>query len=307
MGDNCKCGGELRWCDVCIGWKCEVCDTIAEDYGDDDEDDDYGLRLPVPHRSSPMTDQDAFLRAIVEYPFDILSRLVFADWLDENDDGANGFAERAEFIRLQCDAVRDDRERSLLINDSTRWVPAGWTVITSPKWRPDEAGMTLPAVRYRNGFVQEISCSLNWWIGGECEHTAEWVEDDEEQDRLFAEAQAACRRCHGTGRTPANGPAVVSRHPVTRVEVTDLEPTESNPHLADLHGSRYWYWPYHGQLPDEIMASDHITRITSPQIPSREVRRFASPEAAVEALSRVLVDWAREQAGLTSIPWEVRQ
>lgn len=42
MGDNCKCGGELRWCDVCIGWKCEVCDTIAEDYGDDDEDDDYG-------------------------------------------------------------------------------------------------------------------------------------------------------------------------------------------------------------------------------------------------------------------------
>jgi hypothetical protein len=151
-----------------------------------------------------------------------------------------------------------------------------------------------PSFLVRNGFVQDIRCPLAWWVGGEC-------------PCFTNEPDAGCDACHGTGRTPASGPAVVSRHPVTRVEVTNLKPTESNPHLADLHGSRYWYWPYHGQLPDEIMASDHITRVTSPQIPSREVRRFASPEAAVEALSRVLVDWARKRAGLTSIPWEVRQ
>lgn len=44
-----------------------------------------------------MSDLDALLAAILEYPSDDLPRLIFADWLDEN-----GESERGEFIRVQC-------------------------------------------------------------------------------------------------------------------------------------------------------------------------------------------------------------
>lgn len=43
------------------------------------------------------TQQQAFLQHITEHPDDLVTRLVYADWLDENGD-----IERAEFIRVQC-------------------------------------------------------------------------------------------------------------------------------------------------------------------------------------------------------------
>ena len=67
-------------------------------------------------------EHESFLRAIIARPDDDLPRLVFADWLDENatqshwDDihrhdsigvrPGNGYAERAEFIRVQCELAR---------------------------------------------------------------------------------------------------------------------------------------------------------------------------------------------------------
>ena len=45
------------------------------------------------------SDGDALLRAICEHPAEDTPRLVYADWLQEN-----GNADRAEFIRLQCEA-----------------------------------------------------------------------------------------------------------------------------------------------------------------------------------------------------------
>lgn len=44
------------------------------------------------------SDGDALFRAVCENPADETPRLVYADWLEEN-----GHAERAEFIRLQCE------------------------------------------------------------------------------------------------------------------------------------------------------------------------------------------------------------
>jgi uncharacterized protein (TIGR02996 family) len=48
-----------------------------------------------------MTQDDAFLQAILEDPDDDTPRLVYADWLDEHGD-----ADRAEFIRVQCELAR---------------------------------------------------------------------------------------------------------------------------------------------------------------------------------------------------------
>jgi uncharacterized protein (TIGR02996 family) len=44
-------------------------------------------------------DGDNLFRAVCENPADDMPRLVYADWLQEN-----GHPERAEFIRLQCEA-----------------------------------------------------------------------------------------------------------------------------------------------------------------------------------------------------------
>src|SRR5262245_14167815 len=48
-----------------------------------------------------MDERQALLRAICENPDDDTPRLVFADWLQEH-----GEEDRAEFIRLQCEAAR---------------------------------------------------------------------------------------------------------------------------------------------------------------------------------------------------------
>ncbi len=48
-----------------------------------------------------MTDRDALLAGIRAAPDDDLPRLVYADWLEEHGD-----ADRAEFIRLQCEHFR---------------------------------------------------------------------------------------------------------------------------------------------------------------------------------------------------------
>lgn len=65
-----------------------------------------------------MTHEDAFIRAITESPEDDTHRLVYADWLEEN-----GQAERARFIRLQCEAAVlpwDDPRRSALYKEIGR-------------------------------------------------------------------------------------------------------------------------------------------------------------------------------------------
>ena len=48
-----------------------------------------------------MAQEEAFLRAVLAKPNDDLPRLIFADWLDEQDQSA-----RAEFIRVQCELTR---------------------------------------------------------------------------------------------------------------------------------------------------------------------------------------------------------
>ncbi|VTU00198.1 Repeat-companion domain TIGR02996 OS=Singulisphaera acidiphila (strain ATCC BAA-1392 / DSM 18658 / VKM B-2454 / MOB10) GN=Sinac_4455 PE=4 SV=1: LRR_6: LRR_6 [Gemmataceae bacterium] len=58
-----------------------------------------------------MSDEDALLGAIRDDPDDDTPRLVYADWLQENGD-----PERAEFIRLECEADRAGR-------DSPTYVP----------------------------------------------------------------------------------------------------------------------------------------------------------------------------------------
>jgi uncharacterized protein (TIGR02996 family) len=104
-----------------------------------------------------MSVADGFLRAIIAEPDEDAHRLAFADWLDENDQ-----ADRAEFIRAQCELARlpddDPRradlevcERRLLAQHAVEWAapwPAfgNWEYAGDGPWR----------VVFRRGFLEAI-------------------------------------------------------------------------------------------------------------------------------------------------------
>src|SRR5262245_52942331 len=99
----------------------------------------------------------AFLRDIIENPRDDARRLIFADWLDEND-----HAERAAFIRVQCELASMDeddprradlltRERELLAAHQKTWVQE------VPTWARRYA-------RFHRGFIDEIHVTASQWL-----------------------------------------------------------------------------------------------------------------------------------------------
>lgn len=279
-----------------------------------------------------MSDHDALLRTIVEYPFDLRTRLVYADFLDENVRDVeclscggcghtsaycttggcngccdscngtgkvpNGFGERAEFIRLMCDGhdtPHDLWKKVYPLGDSP-FHPRTEDGINVGKddWFRSEV---YPAVEWtqlphgfvRNGLVQEILCEWAWWVGGEC-------------PCFTNEPDAGCDACHGTGRTPANGPMVVAKHPVTRVVVLEVPGEESLLWDRSSEGEKE-EWVLAGRYYGQPCPHDVWMEFSDPD----KGWPYPTREAAVEALSRALVDWARKRAGLTPIQWEVSQ
>jgi uncharacterized protein (TIGR02996 family) len=100
-----------------------------------------------------MTHEDAFLQTIAENPEDG-PRLVYADWLDEH-----GRAERAEFIRLQCElagmAVFNAHRRRLQVRQQqmldahgAAWLKEEWPQVGEPVITPRT---------FVRGFVAELS------------------------------------------------------------------------------------------------------------------------------------------------------
>src|SRR5262245_55720746 len=75
-----------------------------------------------------MSDDDAFLQAVLDRPDDDAPRLVYADWLEEHGD-----PDRAEFIRVQIEQARlpqgdrrgpalRKREKGLLKANKKAWL-----------------------------------------------------------------------------------------------------------------------------------------------------------------------------------------
>lgn len=96
-----------------------------------------------------MSEQVAFLAAIIAAPEDDLPRLVYADWLDENGD-----PDRAEFIRLQIERLRTKEEKQYPRPMKDRITQLRG--VNESKWRAELP--SLPGVtwgRYWRGFISE--------------------------------------------------------------------------------------------------------------------------------------------------------
>lgn len=228
---------------------------------------------------------DGLMRSVVEHPFDVAVRLILADRLDEV-----GEAERAEFIRLQCEGAEFGYREVRLFDE---WKFADWFLDLG------EAGVDVvlpwveparPGAIVRNGFVGEVRCPMAWWMGTPCEACHGNLNE------------VYCGWCQGTGfRTPGHGAEVVSRHPVTRVVVTSPRP---QPVL--LSGG---YRPpslSRDDLPAEVFERLEVDDTHFACSPGR-VLHYTTDAEADDAMSRALVGIARWRAGLPAIPWEVSQ
>ncbi|MGL4549892.1 MAG: TIGR02996 domain-containing protein, partial [Gemmataceae bacterium] len=96
--------------------------------------------------------ESAFLRAIADDPDDLVSRRVYADWLEEQPDAARH--ERAEFLRLQfarAAGALAARQRELLERHRGAWEGRFRGLIRS--------------CEYRNGFAERVTLDGEHFVG----------------------------------------------------------------------------------------------------------------------------------------------
>jgi uncharacterized protein (TIGR02996 family) len=105
-----------------------------------------------------MSHHEAFLQAILETPEDDVSRLVFADWLEDHGD-----PERAEFIRVQCRLAAldgDELECRELWRREYELLADHWGEWTAPL-----VGR-VSHWEFRRGFVEQIKASGRQFLKG---------------------------------------------------------------------------------------------------------------------------------------------
>jgi uncharacterized protein (TIGR02996 family) len=100
-----------------------------------------------------VTDGQALLQAILDYPNDDVPRLVYADWLEEHDDPA-----RAEFIRAQVELASLPEGHpeldGLRKREQELWRAHG------PRWRQVVAPWLRGGVVFRRGFIDEFDGTI---------------------------------------------------------------------------------------------------------------------------------------------------
>ena len=262
-----------------------------------------------------MTTREGLVAAILAAPDDDLPRLVFADWLEEN-----GEADRAAWIRIQCELERT-------MPDRRPWyIPGNWPDKVRPTSRQnlerhiwakavesemvldwfkvfahnsvseagvgiiwgddqmsdtdDDDGTECPRATIRRGFVSEVHCTL-----------ADWCGDDGGEPILFESPAADYGVVYPSRlRRAGIGPQIVRRHPVERVVLVDREPWQT--------GNRWSWWtestaetrPYEvaSSLPQDVfrLMHGHNNYYT-------DSRAFPTREDADKAMSAALIAWAK--------------
>jgi uncharacterized protein (TIGR02996 family) len=112
-----------------------------------------------------MDDEAAFLRAIRERPDDDLPRLIFADWLEEHAgtwrDAARDFADRAEFIRLQCAMARNDEQELKHWPDPDGRRGELLSKKNRAEWEQPLRALGAPFDLFRRGFPEAVTMSAS--------------------------------------------------------------------------------------------------------------------------------------------------
>ena len=115
---------------------------------------------------------------------------------------------------------------------------------------------------------------------------------------------ATCWTCNGSGRTPANGPELVRKWPLTRAAAADLDPLFSRLDVGGPDGDWCWVVRSAVMIGDDVDAATHLLppdlweMLTGfDTTPSARVRakRYPSRKQADDALSQALLSWAKSR------------
>lgn len=264
-----------------------------------------------------MTDEDAFLAAVLDRPDDGTPRLVYADWLD--DHGGEAGEHRAKMIRGMLDPAGPQRWRTTfpeiadIIHGDRRfslWIDGICHERADDQQSSDDS---TPAVYIRRGFVGELRVApLDVLLGGECGRCG----GEGRVESPNPEFTRRCPGCEGTpggddyrcsGRTPGLAAAVFARHPVTRVVVADREPVRFEGRVMWHNaGHRLTSSGYAGyERPADHLPACVFGRLggfaKQPGRLTEMVRSYPTRAAALDALSHALVDHCRGLVGLPPV------
>lgn len=231
-----------------------------------------------------MADHAGFLTDIIAHPDDDTPRLIYADWLDEQDKTA-----RAEFIRVQCELAR-------LIG------PLG-AVSIGNAGRVKDLRQRRAALLYQLASAISAPFKQGDWHGI-THHTGEPVitihlkgQDDAWVDvRLTFRRGFACAVACPCDAWLERGPRLVREQPLRLVELIDKEPGGLAGGTEDRSG---FFWE-----PGIRYDSPHQIPFALPEAVGWKpfffggimVYRFPTAELATDALSAACLLWAKEQS-----------
>jgi uncharacterized protein (TIGR02996 family) len=218
---------------------------------------------------------ELLLRAILTNPADDTARLVYADWLQENEQG-----QRAAVIRLGVEIGRVEmrcQKKGLALSHTGA---VGPLFVPRCRCRP----CSLARAEYR------AELSLAESVG-----TDQWME--------FAAIGAGCRRQRGfvsairlsLAAFMEHAKVLFSAHPFTAVTLTDRLPVMEFPHGEEPYFTWFHYdrsiavpsvFDHHWAIPTEIGGEGHYTRF------------HLDSQAADKWLSARCVAYGRSLAGL---------
>lgn len=242
------------------------------------------------------------LRRVLAAPEDDRPRQEYAAVCEQyancagNGEFSDGRKERAEFIRVQCELAKlnlrndglplrdypgqdfdrrltlEKRERDLWVQYCTQWFRNPNRLYRYNAGHPEyvAGGIVFNAIR---GFVSHVRCSLDDWCGGVCDWSG------------YSGDHSECRHCGGTGRTPALGPPLVRRQPITTVRV-NLTPV-----VERFDGSALAHWT-------DIPADVH-RHLGANEWSGRTAGE--ATENAHQGLSTALIAWAKWASALIAL------
>lgn len=201
----------------------------------------------------------ALLRGVLVQPADDTRRLVIADFIEEAGD-----ADRAEFIRVACEAeVIQDAEphrANELLEHNFKW-----------RGNAGMVGCNYGNVTWRRGFVNKIECTLSAFMSGNCSRCGGHGGGPNRYE------PSKCSSCNGTGTSPGLVDTLFAAHPVTEVVLSDV-PIRS-------YSARPWFYVSSPPLIDPMLKT-----------PLNGL--FDTVQEAKQAVSRWAVDLGRSRAKL---------
>lgn len=245
------------------------------------------------------TDEQQFMRAICAEPGDDMSRLVFADFLEEN-----GQAERAEWIRVQIALTQPIECKGWGCRKCTS--PA----VKVPSFREEDCGCRFNekrnALERREQELRQPN-AFEWFaIPGlfacsvwDHSPTVRWHDGDESNDVMGGDTSrgfisSITLPCADFMR---HAGAIFQSQPIGRVVLSDKRPVRWN---------RWFAWYCGSQRPDLPNATipEEIGQHLDGQERHGPWDDYRTEQAALDALSVACVRWGREAAGLEVVTCE---